>query len=324
MRIPLQNFCQSICKKRSVCLRTLLLVLSWLCCASPAFAGCDGNLVTGNVLNAPFCAPGDPKRIVVLDPFYNLGMTMELGLPVVGAPLFGLHDPKLLAVARNAAVADIGDPKQPNLERIVLLRPDLIVGHSAWHEQIHESASRIAPTLLIDDLDWKAHFLLLAEATGRSETAREALANYEARVSAIKARMEEKTVSVVRIATSGFLVYLDAPTTFGPFAILREAGVNRTPFETSTGDMLFKRLDWEELEALESDVLLYFTVDGYDPAAYDRIEAETLANPFWQMLPAVQAGRAYRVDRATWMGFNGIASAHRVLDDVERYILTEP
>ena len=36
---------------------------------------------------------------------------------------------------------------------------------------------------------------------------------------------------------------------------------------------------------------------------------------------AVQAGRVHRVDAATWMEFSGAGSAHRVLDDVERYLL---
>lgn len=44
----------------------------------------------------------------------------------------------------------------------------------------------------------------------------------------------------------------------------------------------------------------------------------------WRMIPAVAAGRAYKVDPVTWMQFSGLASAHRVLDDVERTLLNPP
>ena len=87
---------------------------------------------------------------------------------------------------------------------------------------------------------------------------------------------------------------------------------------------MVKRPDWEELSALDGDVLLYVVASGLDTGPDEDLADATLSNPLWKSLPAVKAGRAYRIDRATWMGFHGTASAHRVLDDVERYILTAP
>jgi iron complex transport system substrate-binding protein len=85
-----------------------------------------------------------------------------------------------------------------------------------------------------------------------------------------------------------------------------------------------KRPDWEALAALDGDVLLYIIGSNYDPDGGSALERETLANPLWQMLPAVKAGRAYRVDVRDWMSFSGLASANRVLDDVERHVLAGP
>ena len=45
-----------------------------------------------------------------------------------------------------------------------------------------------------------------------------------------------------------------------------------------------------------------------------------IGNPLWSMLPAVRAGNVHRVDPGTWMEFSGAASAHRVLDDIERFV----
>lgn len=305
-------------------MRLPALILCYFLLLSPVFAECSGNLMTEKVYAAPVCVPSNPQRIVILDPFHNLGMAMELGLPVAAAPLHGLQDSELRAIAETASIADLGDFKQPSLERIVSIQPDLIIGNASSHAQIHMVTSRIAPVLLVEDMDWKDHFRLLARATGRDAVAEEALAGYSERITSIRERIGNIKVSVIRIAADGFILYPDGPNAFGPYAVLRDAGVKRTAIETVTDATPFKRLDWEELAALDSDVLLYFAADGYDPALHDRLAASIIVHPLWQMLPAVKAGRVHRVDRVTWMGFGGVASAHEILNEVERLVLKAP
>ncbi|WP_020188308.1 iron-siderophore ABC transporter substrate-binding protein [Methylopila sp. 73B] len=273
-----------------------------------------------DVLGAPVCVPATPVRIVALDPWLTLGMLFELGMPPVAAPLIGIQDDGVRKEAERVGVADVGLPLEPSLERIAALSPDLIVGSSYLHAKIEGAAARIAPTILIDPIDWKQHFRILASLVGRTEQAEAALGAYEARAAAIKASARDGAVSVVRVAPSGFQVYLDGPAAYAPYAVLRDAGVKRTPYETTTDQTVVKRPGWEQLAGLQGDVLLVVVVSGYDPSQDDRLAAATFSNPLWKMLPAVRAGRVYRVDRATWMGFHGVASAHRVLDDVERYL----
>lgn len=304
----------------------LLFVLSVLLfCTSPALADCSGRTISNHVLGAPICVPQAPQRVVVLDYFYNLGMALELEIPVVGAPLMMATDAGLRKRAEDASISDIGDARQPNLERIVGLKPDLILGDSQFHGQFYETLARIAPTALIDAANWKDHLILLAEIAGRPDAAADMLRTYFDRVTAIKARVPAETeVSVIRIAPHGFHVYLDGPSAYAPYAVLAEAGVRRTAYETTTDDTVLKRPDWEEIAALEGDILLYVVAAGNTPGQDDALAEATVGNPFWQMLPAVQEGHAYRVAKAHWFGFNSIASAHRVLDDIERHILNEP
>ena len=304
-------------------MKLLAAGLCYLALGLPAFAECSGRMITGKVY-APVCVPANPQRVAILDPFYNLGMALELELPVAAAPLLGAKDGGLRTDKRAGSIVDLGDFRQPSLERLIALQPDLIVGNASTHANLHAAASRIAPTLLFDDPDWKAHLRLLARATGRDAAAETLLAAYEERAVAIRERAHGMRVSVIRIAANGFIAYPDGPDAFGPYAVLREVGVKRTAIETVSDSTPFKRLDWEELIALDGDVLLYFALDGADPAHYDRVEAETVANPLWQMIPAVRAGRAYRVDPETWWRFNGVGSAHSTLDDIERFILNTP
>lgn len=308
--------------KTSLCL--FIGILGMLLSPAPAAAQCSGRVMSENVLDAPVCVPDAPSRIVVLDPFYNLGMGLELGLPIVGAPLTTAQDADLRKAAEAASVTDIGDARQPSLERIVALKPDLIIGDATLHAQVKGMFEKIAPTVLIDVRTWKDHLRVLAGMTGRNEAAAKLLDGYEARVAAIRARVPSFPVSVLRVTPAGFHVYVSGPASYAPYAVLREAGVQRTAYETVTDNTAFKRPGWEEIGLLDGRILLYVVVSGYDQAPDDALEAVTIKNPFWQMLPAVQSGRAYRVDRGTWMGFYGVASAHRVLDDVERYIVDAP
>lgn len=298
----------------------VLLAIGWGLAAGAADAACDGRLVEGaDVLHAPVCVPDVPDRIVVLDPAFSLGMSLELGLPVVGAPLTGMSDRALKARAEQAEVADLGPMVEPSIERIIALRPDLIVGTEAA-DVAYPILSRLAPTVLISAEDWKAYMRIVAAATGRSAAAEDLLDGYERRVAALRSRIPPTVVSIVRITSWDFQVYLDGPRAYGPFAVLRDLGVRRTDYETTTGNESLKRPDWEALAALDGDVLLYI-VGGANSSDTDGRHEEVLSNPLWRMLPAVEAGRVHRVDAATWMEFSGVASANRVLDDVERFLV---
>ncbi|OLP52991.1 iron ABC transporter permease [Rhizobium rhizosphaerae] len=304
-------------------MRFCLLLLALLLPVPLAQAACEGREISQGLQEGPVCIPQAPKRIVTLDPLITLGFLIEMGAPVVGTPYMAIQDETVLKTVKEQGMADLGNPKEPSLERVAALKPDLIIGSAEVHGQIYAQASRIAPTLLFKHMDWKAYQALLAEVTNRQEIAGKQRAAYEQRAAAIRARMAEKplTVSAVRLAPGRFVVFVDGPQAYAPYAVLHEAGVRRTPYETVTDDTIVKRPDWEELANLEGDVLLYVVASGFDSGPDDALEKEVTANPLWQLLPAVHKGRAHRVDRDAWQSFHGIASAQRILDDVERYVL---
>ncbi|WP_343207803.1 iron-siderophore ABC transporter substrate-binding protein [Ancylobacter oerskovii] len=274
------------------------------------------------MLHTPVCVPKDPARIVVVDPTFSLGMGLELDLPIVGAPLRLMSDRILRDEAVRRGVADLGSYFEPSIERLVALKPDLIIG-SSLTDSAYPLLSQLAPTLLISAGNWKTYLSRLAQATGREQKAAELLAAYDARVAALKSRIPDQRVSVVRITSWDFQVNLDAPDAYGPFSVLRDVGVRRTDYETAQGNATLKRPDWEELDNLQGNMLLYI-VGGANNSDTNGRHEEVTGNPLWRMLPAVRAGRVYRVDAGTWMEFSGTTSAHRVLDDIERLIIAKP
>lgn len=308
-----------IFSRRSVCLGA---ALSTIAQAAPAFAACAGRTADGaTVYRAPVCVPQTPRRIISLDSTYNLTMALELGLPVVGAPLFNLRDPDLLAMAEKAGVVDIGSAAEPSIERIIALQPDLILGDAAAHAAAYDLATQIAPTVLVQAQDWKVFYATIARVTGADGKADPAFDAYNRRAAEIRARMPAVEVSVLRITPFGFQVYVDGPAAYAPFSVLADAGVKRPAYETATDATILKRPDWEGLTQLTGAVLLYMVGNPYDDQSNTTLEADTLANPLWKTIPAVAAGRVHKVDVATWMGFGGLGSANKVLDDVERFVL---
>lgn len=307
---------------RAHSLTALALAALGLVTLPAAVMACEGRLFDDpNLVAAPLCLPAAPQRIVVTDPTYSLGMALELGLPVVAAPMTGMSDLALKARAEAAGVIDIGSVLQPSLEAAVAAQPDLILGSSVA-EGLHPMLSQVAPTALIRTPDWRAYERLVAQIGGREAEFEALIAPLDQRIAALRPQILDDTVSVLRITPWDFQVYLDRPDAYAPFALLAELGVTRSAYETDADATDPKRPDWEDLAALDGDILLYIIGGMNDSAETGRLQ-EVTENPLWQLLPAVQAGRVHGVDPGTWMEFSGIASAHRVLDDVERFVTVE-
>ncbi|ETX13422.1 hypothetical protein OCH239_10595 [Roseivivax halodurans JCM 10272] len=290
-----------------------------------AQSDCEGKYVTSEaVYAAPLCLPETPTRVVVLDASFGLGIGLDVGLPIIGAPLDRMSDEGLNARAREAGIQSLGFVTEPSLETLVALQPDLIVGlvgSESMASGIYPQVSQFGPTLLYTDTDWRDFYRLMAGFTGEEDTVESRLDDLDARLKDVRSRMPASTVSVLRITSWDFQVYLDAPETYAPFEIMREAGVRRTDYETTDDPTLsMKRPDWEEIAELDGEVLLY-VVGGTNASDSDGRHEEVLENPLWQMLPAVRSGNVHRVDHGHWMQFSGIDSAHAVLDDLERYVI---
>ena len=272
------------------------------------------------IVGGSVCVPETPTRVVVLDPFYNLQMGLELGLPIVGSATSGSAFPAALTDEQVERITDVGQFDAPNLEVITELNPDLILADAFFHESNGEALSAIAPTVLVATPNWKEYFRTIAGAAGVAEGAETAFDVYEARTEAISERLKGVELSFVRLIPGGFQVYVEGPSAYAPFSVLQDAGVARPPFETAEDDTVLKRPDWEGLTNLEGDVLFYVVGGGHDSPGGRDLEDEVISNPIWQALPAVQTGEAHRVSAEHWISFGGLASANAVLDDVERYL----
>lgn len=306
------------------CFAAIAAIALATCAGTGVAAACEGRLLENDrIYAAPLCIPAEPKRIVVLDHGLSLGVGMDLGLPVAGAPLAYLSDTAFADAARAAEVVDIGIPGNPSLETVVALQPDLMIASSTdigLIESLHPLLSTIAPTLVYTSGDWRGYYELLSTLNGTEAVVAKEFADFDARLADIRSRVPDTEVSIVRITSWDFQVTTDSPNTYAPFAIAAQAGLKRTDWETDPTGPKDKRPDWEELAELDGAVLLYI-IGGTNSSDKDGRYEEVTSSPLWQMLPAVKAGRVHRIESSVWIEFRGLHSAHRVLDDIEKYVV---
>lgn len=262
---------------------------------------------------------GRPERVVVLDTG-ELDSAIALGVEPVGAveAVPGSGFPDYLA-AQAQGVEIVGSIEQPNVEKIAALQPDLILSSKLRHEAIYDQLSRIAPTVFTEEVGvtWKENFLLHAEALGRSERARQLMAEYDRKIAAFRDamgdRLDDTTVSVVRSVGSEVRIYLKA-SFIG--TVLEDAGLARP--QPQDKDVFSETATAERIPDLDADVMVLARY-GDDHQLLRRL----MANPLWSRLEVVRDDRVYEVPDDLWFLGIGNLAARNVVDDLHAIFVEE-
>ena len=261
--------------------------------------------------------PDDPQRVVVLT---NEGTeaVLALGVTPIGAAKSWIGDPWYPHIEDvMSGATNLGTESQINLELIAALQPDLILGNKQRHEEIYPQLSAIAPTVISERLrgDWRKNFELYASALGRSDEGAAALAAFEADVADLASRLGdnlEEEVSVIRFLPTQIRIYqLDSFSGF----ILRQVGFAR-PENQNVEDFAI-RTGKESIPDMDGDRIFYFTWDSGDGEGLAARD-DALADPLWQSLSAVQAGKVHEVSDPIWNTAGGIIAAGLMLDDIAK------
>lgn len=282
--------------------------------------------------------PQSFERLVTLD-----GVTFEYSIAAGLSPIATAVSDLLDHMAEQVAQAEqIGLTGEPNLEQVLSLKPDLIVGLDL-NQVTHAQATEIAPTLMFS-LDhsgqWKDGFHQFAQALGRHQTAQQVMTEYVSRVADLRAELDVSSafpidkdwrslqISVVRVYPDTISLYLR--DSFSG-TVLQDVGLSRPPAQDVGADearILFhnpiqNRISRELLEQADGDVIFLWTGESTAEATVTaRHELEELQkDPLWRQLKAVQAGHVYIVP-SYWIGSGPIA-ANAILDDLMTY-LVEP
>lgn len=269
------------------------------------------------------CVPVNPQRIIAVNENV-LEAVLALGMKPIAAGEPNLLGSRARHLARRLeGIASIGKESQLNLERMVLLNPDLILGFTITPEN-YKLFSQIAPTVNLeyDQVSWKEALLRFGEILGKSQQAEQLLAQYKERVDkfrvAMGKRLKKTEVSVVRFyagyQTSEFRTRFSFPG-----SILEDVGLPRSAAQrrATRHNEPYVQVSLERIDLLDGDVI-FAALDPGSESSFERFQT----SPLWQTLRAVKNNQVYTVDSGYWI-FGNILAANAILDDLFKYLAQE-
>ncbi|MGI0484071.1 iron-siderophore ABC transporter substrate-binding protein [Pantanalinema rosaneae CENA516] len=270
------------------------------------------------------CIPHHPQRIVVMDQ-ESLELLAALGSkPIAAATSNRVANKTAILQDKIGAIADLGKEGQPNLERIVQLKPDLILGMFIGAHN-YALLSQIAPTVSLEysQTGWKKTLQQMADIVDQRQKAEKLLTAYQQRVEALRsllaARMGDRQICVMRFYTDVHLTQFLNQNSFAVSVLEEVAGlaippIQRQQQQVPNSDWGYVNISLERIDWLEADAMFI----ALDPGAESSFQ-HYASNPLWQTLKVVQQDRVYMVDSGYWI-FGNILSANAILDDLSKYL----
>lgn len=273
----------------------LLLVLFISACGNKTENSADaGNkkkedkseTITYQSENGPVEVPANPKRVVVLSSF--AGNVMALGVNLVGVDAWAKQNPRW-----EEKLKDVEEVSDEDLEKIIELNPDLIIGLSTIKNV--DKLKEIAPTVTFTygKVDYLTQHIEIGKLLNKEKEAREWVEDFKKRAEEtgeeIRAKIgEDATVSVIESFDKQLYVY---GNNWGRGTeILYQAMKLKMPkkVEETALKSGYYALSAEVLPQFAGDYMVLSKFSGSDQSFQ---ETETYKN-----IPAVKNNRVFEVD----------------------------
>ncbi|NUR89153.1 MAG: iron-siderophore ABC transporter substrate-binding protein [Nonomuraea sp.] len=271
--------------------------------------------------------PTQPKRVVALDQsFVDAALTLDT--EVVGFTTYRSVSDKLpdylgpLAQQYGKDATPVGTLEAPSLEKIMALKPDLILSAKVRHEALYDKLSKIAPTVFSETTGaiWKDNLRLVGQALGKEALADQRIKDYEERASRIGAEIKQKlgkmpTVSIVRFAGEP-TTRLYVENSYSGI-VLKDVGFTRPLDQPKDPAKIAVDISAENIAQL--DAAHIFVSTYADPSA-EAPKKKFVTNPLWGKLQ----GEKHDVNDVTWMTAVGLQGAQSILDDLAKFFDVSP
>ncbi|MGR9047049.1 ABC transporter substrate-binding protein [Halobacillus faecis] len=262
---------------------------------------------------------GQPEKVVALE-FSFVDNLASLGVSPVG--IADDDDSERIIEPIREKIGDytsVGTRKQPSLEVISSLQPDLIIADMKRHKDIYDQLSDIAPTIILPSLaaDYEgiiSSFETVSTAMGMEEKGEEVLADHEAKMEELRAQVpedEERTVLPAVVADSGYFAHNMESYTG---SLLESIGLKNA---IQSGDERYNKINLEQVVEFNPDVMFHMVAG--DQTVVDEWES----NELYQGISAVENGEVHEVDRNMWSRFRGLISSEKILEDAINYLYEE-
>jgi iron complex transport system substrate-binding protein len=269
--------------------------------------------------------PSDPQRVVAIDNNRLIVHLVELGVPVVGATSNSSNPDGGLAPTlgdKAAQIALVGE--EANLEKITVLRPDLIIFNKSYDVKL-ELLEAIAPVVVFDGgalprfglfepLQW------LGRMVGRQAQAQELEAASRNTIAdeGSAAGLKGKRVTLINMLNydAGDTLAIYSPSSMsGEFGQLLGATIVPVEIDGKTADIATS-VSVEVLPSLlaSTDVLIAGVYGGSEDNA--KRSADRKESAVWRSISAVQRGDVVYTDVQNFTHNYGLAGLKQTLDDI--------
>ena len=266
------------------------------------------------------CIPTNPQSLVTLS-LVTAAIALDLKIKPVGSTNFYQTEPGYLK-EKMKGIKLLGR-SQPNLEKLLLIKPDLILGWESTGREIQSQLSKIAPTILLDYQgapSWREHFNSVAEVLGKKDAAQQAWNHYYQRVEELKRALgdsyKHKKISFIHLGVRG--IESDVKNSFAG-SILNDIELERPEAQNVVAPYGIINISHEELNKADGDILFVATWTNN----YKQVLKQLQQKPLWKNLRAVQENHVYFVDFPAWTGSNLLA-ANAVINELFKYLVNTP
>lgn len=232
-----------------------------------------------------------PERIVDLSTTYTY-LIHEVGGRVVGRPITNIGPwPKDL---KN--IDEVGQLYNINIEKVLALKPDLVVGFYGMHEKwVPILEANHIPVILLKMQKYEevlAKLKLIGEITGNTENASNLTTKIQSRVENVVQKLppQGKKVALIHGTAKSVSTLLEDSIPGTVAQVLQLQNIASTTNTSKMGDTV--PYSMEKLVAGDPDAILVSTMG--DAAEIEKRMNDTLiSNPAWSSLRAVQTGQVY-------------------------------
>lgn len=285
------------------CIAILLLLALLAGCVAPPVSAPAAEVAASSIQieheRGTLTLAAPVERVAVLD-YSFLDSMLALELKPVGAALDATGGdrgvpPYLAELA--AGLESAGARPQPNLEKLVTLKPQVIIADAAAQADFYDQLNQIAPTVLFNSRrgtydDLMQQLVAIGTMTGKAAEAQAVVDAQAQLVTTAKAQANVDAPPLVVAVATGEGLTVHSTTSFVG-SLLEQLG-RKNGVEPQADASQFE-VSFEGLAALNPQTLVFFTGANEVP-----IVREWSQNPIWNQLEAVKRGRVYEFDRDLW------------------------
>ncbi|HLP88089.1 MAG TPA: iron-siderophore ABC transporter substrate-binding protein [Nostocaceae cyanobacterium] len=268
------------------------------------------------------CVDVNPQRIIVTDQT-TLEVVLALGLKPIATPVPSFVGNKASFLGdKMTGITYIGKENQLNIEKMVYLHPDLIIGLYDISPENYKLFSQIAPTVKVSYIqyNWQTSLKEIAKILGKTEQAEKLIQEYQTKITNLKTTLGDKLknikVSIGRFHGQVQSAEFRSQFSF-PGSILTEIGVSfpeqQLELVKNPNNNLIQ-VSLERLDLLDADIF-FVAVDPGAIGLFQKYQQHEL----WKQLKVFQNQKIYNVDSSYWL-FGNILSANAILDDLFKYL----